>query len=292
MQRGMKMEEMNFEENNSSPDKDKIHGSPIFFILIFIALLEGAAIAYFYAQYRSQAHLSFSLQRNLESTSSALEKQISETARQRENLNKLNEQFLKLESVKNTLESNLEDKEKTIAELDQRLTLRLQSENDAKKDLKRQSQISIYLRKRLKESKEMELQLMERLEGVLKKKVELESRIANLQEVMGSQFPQEAGIPLKETTIAEPAEGVKGVEGHILIANNEYDFVIINLGSEDGIKKGDVFSIEEEGGGIGMAQVKKLYRKMCLADIMPKTKTREVKKNFIVKLISSPQKLD
>jgi hypothetical protein len=41
-----------------------------------------------------------------------------------------------------------------------------------------------------------------------------------------------------------------------------------------------------------MAQVKKLYRKMCLADIMPKTKTREVKKNFIVKLISSPQKLD
>jgi hypothetical protein len=288
----MKMEEMNFEENNSSPGKDKIHGSPIFFILIFIALLEGAAIAYFYAQYRSQAHLSFSLQRNLESTSTALEKQISETARQRENLNKLNEQFLKLESVKNTLESNLEDKEKTIAELDQRLTLRLQSEKDAKKDLKRQSQISVYLRKRLKESKEMELQLMERLEGVLKKKVELESRIANLQEVMGSQFPQEAGIPLKETTIAEPAEGVKGVEGHILIANNEYDFVIINLGSEDGIKKGDVFSIEEEGGGIGMAQVKKLYRKMCLADIMPKTKTREVKKNFIVKLISSPQKLD
>ncbi len=284
------MEETKSNHNHSLPEMVKTQGRPILLTLVFLILLEGFVIFYFYARFRSQARINTSLRQNLENASLALEEQITETARRREDLNRLREEHLKIKEIKNRLEKSLNDKKMVIANLEKRLNASLQSEEVTREEIKRKEQIAVYLRKRLKEGKGVEMQLMERLEGILKKKVELENRIVNLKETLSGQGTQTAGIPLEETVVAMPSAKISEIRGQILIANNKYAFIIVNLGSDDGVSKGDNLSIERDSEEIGVAKVKKLYKKMCLADVVSGSKRGNVKKNLIVRLVRTPDK--
>ena len=277
------MKEAISEKGNPEKGSGKIREAhPILVIVILIALLEGAATAYFYSQFRSQARFSATLQGELDQTSMKIQEQVTELTRQADLMAKLKSELTEIEAKKRVFEQEISEKEKMLAEMEKRIETSLKSAKTTRSSFERQKQIAVYLRTRLKESKSAELQLMERIEELLKKRGELEKRIAMITKSRERMQEEAGGIPLRETLVAERGPEANKIEGQILIANNKYSFIIVNLGSEDGIAVGDEGIIERRGESLGKAKVKKLYNKMCLADIIAVSTKEIVDKNLKV----------
>lgn len=60
----------------------------------------------------------------------------------------------------------------------------------------------------------------------------------------------------------------KSMEGKVLVVNREFNFVVVNLGSKDGIKTGTSLSIVKSGKTIGRADVERVYENMCAATVL------------------------
>lgn len=75
----------------------------------------------------------------------------------------------------------------------------------------------------------------------------------------------------------------------MLVSHEKYNFVIVNLGSEDGIALGDTGVIEAQGVRVGTAKVKKLYPRMCLADVAVSSPDQKIEKNAVIKFSRLPQ---
>lgn len=65
--------------------------------------------------------------------------------------------------------------------------------------------------------------------------------------------------------------------GKILEVNSEYNFVIINLGKENGIKKGMVFMVYREKKLLGKVEVEEVFGDMSSCIILPWFKKEEIK---------------
>lgn len=250
--------------------------------LAFLVLAEGAGIAYFYYKYYSQSLVNLEFQGKLEKTKATINQQGEEISRHIDALSKLRMEFVKVETERSNLFKSLEEKQRAIADLEQRLRAREDGEKAARSSLERQEQIAAYLRKRLKESKETEMQLHARLEELARRQSEMEAHIARLGEGTAGAGEE---IELKETVVAASSAAPKEISGQILIANEKYRFVIINLGSDDGIAVGDEGVIENDGIAAGTARVKKLYNKMCLADVIQSAQGQMIDKKSTVKFI-------
>jgi len=59
-----------------------------------------------------------------------------------------------------------------------------------------------------------------------------------------------------------------GVEGKVLVVNREFNFVVVNLGSKDGLEVGTPLSILRAGKPVGKAQVERIYENMAAAAVL------------------------
>ncbi len=75
----------------------------------------------------------------------------------------------------------------------------------------------------------------------------------------------------------------------MLVSHEKYNFVIVNLGSEDGIALGDTGVIEAQGVRVGTAKVKKLYPRMCPADVAVSSPDQKIEKNAVIKFSRLPK---
>lgn len=67
------------------------------------------------------------------------------------------------------------------------------------------------------------------------------------------------------------------LNGKILEVNRKYNFVIINLGKEDGIKKGMVFMIYREKKLLGKVEVEEVFKEMSSCIVLPWFLEEEIK---------------
>jgi len=111
----------------------------------------------------------------------------------------------------------------------------------------------------------------------------VERTIARLRGGGGPLAGEMRDIELKETVVSGSGEAAGEITGQILVSNDRYRFVIVNLGSDDGIEVGSQGTIESDGAPAGMAAVKKLYSKMCLADVIQTAPGQRVTKRSVVK---------
>jgi len=58
------------------------------------------------------------------------------------------------------------------------------------------------------------------------------------------------------------------LQGQILIVNKDYNFVVINLGSKDGVAVGDSFSLYHDNNYVGDVQISKIHDSMAAADFL------------------------
>ena len=64
--------------------------------------------------------------------------------------------------------------------------------------------------------------------------------------------------------------------GSILLVNRKYNFVVVNLGTRQGLSLDDVLAIQKEGREIGKARVEKLYEDYCAAYIIEEQSGRPI----------------
>lgn len=67
------------------------------------------------------------------------------------------------------------------------------------------------------------------------------------------------------------------LNGKILELNREYNFVIINLGKEDGVKKGMIFLVYRERKLIGKVEAEEVFQDMSSCIILPWYEKEEMK---------------
>lgn len=73
------------------------------------------------------------------------------------------------------------------------------------------------------------------------------------------------------TMVQETAKGPR-----VLTVNRKFNFVVVNLGIQDGLKMGDKLTAVSQGGSSVTLQVEKLYDKFCAATILEENPQRQV----------------
>ena len=112
-----------------------------------------------------------------------------------------------------------------------------------------------------------------KLAGLQDEKAQLEAQLkeAKSQEQVAAQ-PQPA-VDLGKVSVGKPVSPtafpeLPGKMGRILVVNDEFNFVVVSFGKNDGLKGGEVLSIYREGKPIGTVQVEKLYDAISAATIL------------------------
>ena len=74
-------------------------------------------------------------------------------------------------------------------------------------------------------------------------------------------------------------------EGQVLVVNKEFDFVVINLGENDGLKIGSKLQVLKDEQVLGTVEVEKIYGNMSAATIMPDAQKDKIKEGCTVRPI-------
>lgn len=174
--------------------------------------------------------------------------------------------------------------------------------------------LRIFTRERLAETIEEKYKAEERLRGtvIVKKKLEEEleqkNRLINLalnklEEEISARRKAEAQLltALKEIRNSEERlqditqkPGIIELEqivvtsqpllsGEISSVNEEYRFILVNLGRADGLSIGDILSVYRNGKFIGKAEVERLEERTAACAILPAWEKQEFKEKDLVK---------
>ncbi|MDD5692685.1 MAG: hypothetical protein PHP10_05875, partial [Candidatus Omnitrophica bacterium] len=183
-------------------------------------------------------------------------------------------------------------------ELAQEKSSRLDASNkleQLKADLQQQKASRQDLEERLNQTGSEGLKMKEQIRVIQKQKDELEAKLKELEGgadgvelgkvVVNGETPQEgaqaeAAIDAKADKKAASLKA-KVLEGKVMVVNKDYNFAVINLGSKDGVKIDDVFSVLRGGKVIGELKVEKVHESMSAAGFSEDMKNI-IKENDIV----------
>ncbi len=68
----------------------------------------------------------------------------------------------------------------------------------------------------------------------------------------------------------------KGLRGKILAVDPKYDFVVLNIGEDQGAKERGVMMVDRDGKLLGKVRIKSVSKDRCVANIMPNWQNGEV----------------
>ena len=208
--------------------------------------------------------------------------------------------FLEAQKVISSLEVKINDSTTRISELTDELTKEKATKEEALSDLERvkkeiedQKVLKSDLENKLNQAQGEMKSMQSKLTVLDSAKKDLELKIKDLED-KSSQ-----GVELGKIVVnPEPvkADNVKGkkkakevkaakvvapvaneVEGKVLVINKEYNFVVINLGSKDGVGLGQVFSIYRGDNYLGDVKVEKLHDSMAAAGFVSEDVKDKVK---------------
>jgi uncharacterized coiled-coil protein SlyX len=239
----------------------------ILIVLIIISLGLGAGAFYLYQQEHAK---------NIQ-----LQVQIDElTTRQKITEDKLDE------AKKQAAEFQLKVEESKVQitaltnELAQEKSARLEVSNrldQINSDLSQQKALRQDLEDRLSQSEADGKKIKDQIKIITQEKKDLETKIKNLEagtsgvelgmvvvnQDKGPAFPV-TKEPAKVEKKPEAPLG-KPLEGKISVVNKEYNFAVINLGSKNGVKLGDEFTVTRGGKSVGKLKVEKVHEAMSAA---------------------------
>ena len=155
-------------------------------------------------------------------------------------------------AMKRVVENNLLETKKEIVARDEQIKITLDQ-----------------LEKEITARREAEAQFV----AVVKEKQALEEKVKELAVAL----PQ--NIELQKIVIKDTNE----LNGKVLTFDKEHAFVVVDLGSENNLKLGDVLSVYRDDHFLGKAQVEKIEEKTSAAAIMTPWKEVEFKENDVVK---------
>ncbi|MDD5197054.1 MAG: hypothetical protein PHV92_05500 [Candidatus Omnitrophica bacterium] len=195
----------------------------------------------------------------------------------------------KLNEAQRTL-ANFETKFKDAAAQVTVLTSQLQEEKTAKEealarinqmqdDLEQQKKLRLDLEKKLNIAQNDMRSIKGELKKIDSERVKLESKLKDLGSnsdvelgkiVVSPESGQASPQDEKAAKTAQPqSAGVPGtaqtLEGKVLVLNKEYNFVVIDLGSKDGLASGELFSVYRGDTYLGDVKIEKVQDIMSAA---------------------------
>lgn len=116
------------------------------------------------------------------------------------------------------------------------------------------------------------------------KNTNLEKTVADLKEKSVS-LDKIVVSPLAGEAPPAPEPGKPSEErlkGRTLVVNRDYNFIVTDLGQEDGIKKGMIFEIRDGTMFLGKAEIDKVYDTMSSATILAGANINNIKKGNLI----------
>ncbi len=205
---------------------------------------------------------------------------------------------IQIDSLSSLLEQEKKAKAEALAQIDE-----LKTSLDEQKQLR--EQIEEGMKKAQSEVEKLQAQVRD----FDSRKSELESRIEELESkskgvelgtiVVGSDKKQPAPAPAKTAPAEKKAAGKQDVpppavkpdapepqaaaaapvnlDGRLLVVNKDYNFVVINLGSKDGVSVGQVFTVYSGDKEAGEIKVEKVHDSMSAAGFVDPASKDKVK---------------
>jgi len=172
----------------------------------------------------------------------------------------------KVEALNNELQQEKTSHQESLDKLGQ-IQAELEQQIGTKSDLEKKLNIAEEDRDKilakLTELTSQKSQLKEKI-----KELESQTQQANAQSSSG-QGVELGKIVVAPESSAQPSQQkevpLSGLEGKILVVNKEYNFVVSNLGSKDGVKIGDMFSVFRKNNYLGDVKVEKVHESMSAA---------------------------
>ena len=75
------------------------------------------------------------------------------------------------------------------------------------------------------------------------------------------------------------------MQGQVIVVNREYDFIVVNLGSNQGLTLGQEFHIVRGDQVLGRVKVEKLYDELSAAAILPNSDKDAIREGDAVRPI-------
>jgi len=197
--------------------------------------------------------------------------------------------------IEQTLDETLKAKEQTLKDLKEMTRLKTDAElktDQLKEEAKRLSQD---LEKQKKEARAALAKLKDGMSKIEKLSTALEeqkTKMENLMQATKSLESQnkELGVQLFQIRLAKQAlenkilmgesgavqlekivvrRATQEIEGRILVVNDEFNFVVLDLGEDSGIEAGTILTVTREGAVLGKVEVENVYEDMSSAIILP-----------------------
>ena len=239
----------------------------IILVILLILSLAGAAVVGFYSFQKERLRtiqLDTELE-NLKVKERIGENKLAELVKRKDELNvKLEAEQTKIKELDAKLDNTEGEKNQLNSQI-QILQSQLNNQEKIRNEWRAQ-QIQAKakideLQALLKESKDELSALSKELEA--KKEVALGKIIVEQKET-GREILSGKQVTAEEPSVEDVAsmelsqpQDIAKIEGEVLVINRDYDFAVINLGSQDGIDVNDVFSVYHNDNYIGDIQVDK-----------------------------------
>lgn len=184
----------------------------------------------------------------------------SEEAVHEERLSGLKADISKTESSRQQLQMQLVEKQQQLQELKGMLNAAVQQQNE--------------LQTGLQQSQSEYNDIKGRVDTVRSEKMQLEDRIRNRSQ-------SSEGVELKKIVVKMKPP----VEGMILEVNPRYNFAVVNLGSKDDLRSGDVVDIYRRGEFVARAVAENIYEDMSSIIILDEWSDIKVLVNDLVRVL-------
>lgn len=237
----------------------------IVLIILFLASLF-LAVGIFYLLQQEKQH-SLSLQEELEDLKTKQKITESELERYRNTTKTLEAKLKEANEKINELNANIQAERKTTQIAQEQI-------EELKKSLEEQVSLRANLEEQLTQAKKETNSLKNQLVQLESQRSELETKIKELQAKMEkvelgtivvSPEPEMQKVEAYKEQAQVERDLATQLEGKILVVNKEYNFVVINLGSKDGVKAGDIFLVYRGNTYLGEIKVEKVHDSMSAA---------------------------
>ena len=196
--------------------------------------------------------------------------------------------LLEAENTLSSLEIKFKEASSHISDLTNELSQEKASKAEVvsnleqiKSDLEQQKGLRLDLENKLNQARDKLRSMRNKLDALESERKNLESKVKDLEsnpqgvelgKIVVSPEVITAEPQIKKTSLAKKAKEAvlaeKPIEGKVLVVNKEYNFVVINLGSRDGVGLGQVFSISRGNNYIGDVKIEKLHDSMAGASFL------------------------
>jgi len=283
-------------------DKTKLPILAILILLMVVSLL--LAFAEYHLLQKEKVK-TFALQQDLEGLKAREIQAENELEESKKKIADLLVQFQEAEDKLNSLNSALAEEKKAKADA-------LTQVKQMVTYIEKQKDLKLSIESKLNDTEAKLESALRKLKDSEAKKTELEQKIKSLEvQIEGAQIQEsqweekielgtiQVAPDIKIATIPDSSVSTGGMasiseevasgaartgskEGKVLVVNKDYNFIVMNLGSKDGVRVGDIFSIYRNNKNIGDVRVEKIHDSMAAADFLIKDMKDQVREGDVV----------